>query len=219
VVQVRETVDFGDLGRLTPFSDCWGFDRGQPVDRAYIEEFLAENAGLIKGDVLEVGEPLYTKMFGGVRVDASEVFEREAGPGVTYAGNLEASDALPVERFDCVIATQTFQFIYDVPTGVRSLHRALRPGGVLLATVPGITRMGDNAYPDSPFFWGFTSASVARLVGDVFGDANVVVSSYGNLLAATGFLYGLSASELARHDLAYRDSAYPVILAARAVKE
>jgi hypothetical protein len=219
VVQVTEAVDFGDFGRLTPFSDCWGFDRGKPVDRAYIEEFLAENTDLIKGAVLEVGEPVYTRMFGGGRVDTSEVLAREARSGVTYTGDLEGFNALPADRFDCAIVTQTFQFIYDVSAAVRTLHRALRPGGALLTTVPGITRMGDSAYPDSPFFWGFTSASIARVVGDVFGETNVIVSFYGNILTATGFLYGLSASELALHDLAHRDPVYPVIVAARAVKE
>src|SRR5689334_3710614 len=34
-------VRLGDLRRLTPISRNWGFDRGQPVDRYYIENFLA----------------------------------------------------------------------------------------------------------------------------------------------------------------------------------
>src|SRR5690348_8634455 len=33
-------VNFGDLRRLKPISVVWGFDRGRPVDRYYIEQFL-----------------------------------------------------------------------------------------------------------------------------------------------------------------------------------
>jgi SAM-dependent methyltransferase len=168
--------------------------------------------------VLEVGEPIYTTMFGSDRVKTSEVLARETGPGVTYAGGLADPNTMPPDRFDCAIVTQTLQFVYDVPAAVRSLHRALRSGGVLLATVPGISRMFDSGHPRDPWFWAFTPASVARLVGDVFGEANVVVSSYGNILAATGFLYGLSSSELAKQYLEHRDSNFPVIVAARAVK-
>jgi hypothetical protein len=39
------TVRFGDLDRLTPISRGWGFDRGAPIDRFYIERFMAPRAG------------------------------------------------------------------------------------------------------------------------------------------------------------------------------
>ena len=37
-----------------PVSDHWGWDRGTPVDRYYIEQFLAEHAADVRGRVLEV---------------------------------------------------------------------------------------------------------------------------------------------------------------------
>lgn len=47
-------VQLGDLNRLTPISRDWGFDRGQAIDRLYIERFIAAYANDIRGDVLEV---------------------------------------------------------------------------------------------------------------------------------------------------------------------
>ena len=38
------SVDFGGLRRLTPVSRAFGFDRGLPIDRYYIERFLAAHA-------------------------------------------------------------------------------------------------------------------------------------------------------------------------------
>ena len=48
-------VDFGDLRRLTPISKDWGYDRGKPIDRYYIERFLSLYKEDIRGRVLEVG--------------------------------------------------------------------------------------------------------------------------------------------------------------------
>src|SRR3712207_5592488 len=45
-------VDFGDLRRTRPLSAQWGFDRGLPIDRYYIEGFLSANAADVGGCVL-----------------------------------------------------------------------------------------------------------------------------------------------------------------------
>jgi hypothetical protein len=214
---MSSVVNLGDLRRLTPVSDCWGYDRGQPIDRVYIEEFVGSQADLIKGVVLEVAEPLYTHQFGGDSVRKGEVLALEAGPGVTYVADLATEGALPCGRFDCAIVTQTMQLIYDAQAAVRSLHAALRPGAALIATVPGITRMSETDV-SKPWYWAFSTEAAGRLFGDVFGRANTVVQSYGNVLAATAFLYGLAASELTEDELSHRDPSFPVIIGIRAVK-
>src|SRR5829696_76019 len=61
------------FSRLTPVSDRWGFDRGLPIDRYYIEAFLGARAHDIRGAVLEVGDRAYTSRFGADRVNRSEV--------------------------------------------------------------------------------------------------------------------------------------------------
>src|SRR5204863_9181660 len=53
-------VRFGSLRRVTPISDTFGYDRGLPIDRYYIELFLQEHSGTIRGNVLEVGDSTYT---------------------------------------------------------------------------------------------------------------------------------------------------------------
>src|SRR5688500_19854349 len=95
-------VNFGDLRRTTPFCANYGFSRGDPVDRYYIEGFLALHAADIKGSVLEIGDSTYTKKFGGSRVTDSAVLHvAPVHGGVTIVGNLETGENIPAEAFGC----------------------------------------------------------------------------------------------------------------------
>src|SRR5436309_5190201 len=67
------TIDFGDFGRTEPISADFGFDRGVPIDRYFVEGFLARNAASIRGRVLEIGDNKYTLRFGGRQVEKSDV--------------------------------------------------------------------------------------------------------------------------------------------------
>src|SRR3954469_9296795 len=136
------TPDLGDLRRLTPIDSGFGLGRGKPVDRHYIEDFLPRHAGDIRGRVLEVGENAYTVEYGGRRVTQSDILHADdSNPRATLIDDLADGGALPGEAFDCFICTQTLTYIYDVQQAVRTIRRILKPGGVLLATVPGISQM------------------------------------------------------------------------------
>src|SRR5918994_645327 len=132
-------VRFGSLRRLTPVSREFGFDRGLPIDRYYIESFLARQAGDIQGHVLEIKDRTYTRKYGGSSVQVSDVLDMiEDSPQVTIVADLASAPHVPSDTFDCIICTQTLHLIYDVRLVVQTLYRVLKPGGVLLATIPGI---------------------------------------------------------------------------------
>jgi SAM-dependent methyltransferase len=210
-------VRFGDLARTAPIDGNFGFGRGTPVDRFYIESFLDRNRNDIAGRVLEVGDPAYSLRFGAERVTRQDVLNVSAGnPHATIVGDLSKPDVLPRDSFDCIVLTQTLQFIYDLRPAVAQLHAALRPGGVLLVTVPGISQI-DRA-SDWTWYWSFSSASALRLFAEVFDAGSVSVDSHGNVFAAMSFLQGLALEELPPSKLLVQDSAYPVIVAVRACK-
>jgi SAM-dependent methyltransferase len=209
---------FGNMRRVVPVSRHFGYERGQPVDRHYIEAFLAAHAGDIHGRVLEIGDDAYTRRFGGDRVRVRDVLHvHEGNPHATIVGDLASGERIPSDAFDCVILTQTLQLIFDVHAAVRTLHRILTPGGVLLATMPGITPLHAGRWKDT-WFWSFTPASVRRLFGQRFPVADLQVNSYGNVLIASAFLYGLAREELLTTELAVNDSQYPVVVTLRARK-
>jgi hypothetical protein len=49
-----------------------------------------------------------------------------------------------------------------------------------------------------------------------FAPEGVRVEAYGNVLAASAFLYGLAAEELRQEELAPRDPDYEMLIAVRA---
>jgi SAM-dependent methyltransferase len=212
-------VRFGNLRRVTPVSRVFGFDRGHCIDRYYIENFLGQHAEDIHGRVLEVADNSYTKRFGGDRVTTSDVlYLREGNPKATVVGDLSGENSIPSETFNCIIFTQTLQFIYNFQAAISSLHRVLKPGGVLLATFPGISQISRYDMERWGDYWRFTTASARRLFEEAFSPANVRVASYGNVLAANAFLHGLVEEDLRRTELDVHDPDYELLITVRAVK-
>lgn len=212
-------VRFGSLKRLEPISKTFGFDRGLCIDRYYIEKFLSGHKSDIHGNVLEIADDIYTCKFGGDRVTRGDVLHFiEWNPKATIVADLSRADAIPSETFDCIILTQTLQFIYDVGGAVRTLYRILKPGGVLLATFPGISQISRYDMDRWGEFWRFTTLSAKKLFQEVFLSENVDVHSYGNVLTAIAFLHGLASEELTRKELDYHDKDYEMLITVRAVK-
>ena len=154
-----------------------------------------------------------------MRVSHSDVLHAVPGnPRATVVADLVAGDQLATSHYDCIICTQTLQFIYDVPAALRTLHRMLKPGGSLLVTVPGITKMSTEDMSRWGAYWRFTRMSSQRLFTEIFPPGSVTVEAYGNIAAAVAFLHGLAAAELPHEDLDYADSEYEVLIAVRAIK-
>jgi SAM-dependent methyltransferase len=215
-------VRFGSLRRLTPISRDWGDDRGGPIDRYYITGFLDRNRGAVRGRVLEIAEDVYARWFGDDRVTQIDVLEYEKGehPRATFVGDLAHAPHLPSNAFDCVIVTQTLQLIYDVRGAVETVHRVLKPGGVALVTVPGITPVNrhDSESWGNFWCWSFTALSMRRLFGERFPADNIEIETFGNVLAAAAFLYGLGRGELTAAELDYQDPDYEMLVVLRAQK-
>jgi len=212
-------VRFGHLRRLEPISPYWGSERGKPIDRYYIERFLATYSLDIQGRVLEIGDDTYTCRFGGDRVSQSDVLHvTESREEVTITGDLTSLDQVPGDTFDCIILTQTLQTIYSVPAAIRTVYRILRPGGVVLTTVPGISKISREDMDRWGHYWSFTTQSSQRLFDEFFPEAKITVNAHGNVLTAVALLHGLASEELSPKELDYCDPDYQVLITIRAVK-
>jgi SAM-dependent methyltransferase len=202
-----------------PVSRNYGFERGKPVDRWYIERFLRAHEPDISGRVVELYEDTYTTWFGGDRVTSSEVLHHgDDNPAATLIGDLQTGEGIPEAAFDCFIFTQTLHLIPEPIDALRGTWRALAPGGVLLATLPGISRVCTADRPVWGDWWRFTTDGARKLFGSVYGEDNVEVDAVGNVLSASAFLYGLAAEELDESALAARDTDYELLVTVRAVR-
>lgn len=197
-----------------PVSELFGFDRGKPIDRWYIEQFLSEQSRGFSGvsRTMEVAEDTYSKLF--FPEADNEILSYENGQDLTDVKTLEC------DQYDVFIATQVFNFIYDVRRAIAGAHHLLRAGGVLLATVAGcvspISQYDMDRWGD---YWRFTDLSIRRLVNEVFGDC-VDVITYGNAASATAFIQGLAVEDLSSPDiLVPKDPRYSVCIGVVARKK
>ncbi len=209
------SVKLGDLQSLAPVSRKFGFDRGTPVDRYYIEAFLKKHADLIRGDVIEFGDDSYTRRFGGEKVSRRDVLHPTAeSDAVTVVADLERPESVPQGAYDCVIATQVLPFVYEVRAAVQSICRMLRPGGAALITTPGISQVSRYDAKRWGDYWRLTSQALSRLLSAHFASDDVSLERYGNVLAATAFLQGLSLEDIGAAALEPYDPDYELLIAA-----
>jgi SAM-dependent methyltransferase len=208
---------WGNLRRNRPFGLWLGVERGQPIDRIYIEDFLGANASDVSGVVLEIQNAAYTHAYGGRRVQRSEVVDIEpSNEAATLVADLSVAGALPAQLFDCVILTQTLQYVADPRQAVRNVHDSLRTGGVALITVP----CGNHRIiPGTHDRWRFTPEGLETMLREVLPvGSEIDVGGRGGFLANVGFLYGLAVQDLSIKDLEVDDADYPLVATARLVR-
>ena len=209
-------VNFGSFRRLSPISRTWGIERGGAIDRYYIEGFLAAHQDDIRGHVLEIGEDRYTRQFGGERVTRSDVLDlRRVSDAVTIVADLTQAEHVPSDSFDCILLTQVLQVIDDSRAAIATVHRILKPGGVVLATLPGISQVRMR---DWGGYWcgGFRAARKAFT--EIFSPKCVETQVFGNVLVAIAFLQGLGVGELKPEELDHHDPDFELTICVRASK-
>jgi glycosyltransferase involved in cell wall biosynthesis len=211
-------VNMGDFAVTRPFSTEFGYDRGGPVDRYYIETFLEKNESLVRGRVLEIGDSEYTLRYGASRVTQSDILHvDDTNPFATFVGDLTNAPHIPGDAFDCIILTQTLHLIYNYKAAIETCFRILKPGGSLLLTVPGISHVGQDQW-GKLWHWSFTNNSIARILADYFAKDKTIIETFGNVLSSTAFLYGMGLPELTKNQMNIFDPHYQLIIAALASK-
>jgi SAM-dependent methyltransferase len=213
-------VNLGSLRRTIPVSPTdFGGNRGQCIDRYYIEKFLDEHTADVKGHVLDFADDTYARRLGGSKTTKVDVLHVcEGNPCATIVADLAQGEQIPSAIFDCILCTQVLLLIYDVRAAVRTLHRILKPGGVVLVTSPGIQKISRGDMNLTGDYWRFTTLSLRRLFEESFPRDHLEVKAYGNVLAAIAFLHGFAVEDLRREDLDYHDPDFEVAITVRAVK-
>jgi SAM-dependent methyltransferase len=216
--RVRRTLRrarWGNLRRLEPFSRRFGFERGTPVDRHYLDGYLASERTAIRGVVGEISERRYTDALGDDRVDRVEIIDVDpANPRATIVADLTVPGSLPPGSFDCLLVIQTLQYTHPLADALRTCLDALAPGGTLLLALPGLAPH-DTHVPVEGDRWRFLPAGVEALLREAAPHAQVTVRGFGNLVTVTAALHGLAAEELTARELAHHDPGFPVLVCAR----
>lgn len=213
--RLRHRAWWGNLRRQRPLSDKFGYDRGEPIDRAYMRRYLEAQRGCVRGVVGEVAERRYADLLGGPKVQEVAVIDNDpSNPAATLVADLSSPDALAPASFDCLIVTQVLQYLPRPWLGLQGLVAALRPGGTLLVAAPALTPH-DLHEADEGDYWRFWPAGLETVLRDADPSSAVDVRSYGSLVTAVAFLYGLSVEDLRPEELLRQDLRFPVVVCGR----
>ncbi len=206
--------------KTRPVSRVFGLDRGTPVDRYYIGGFLRANQAAIRGEVLEFGDDAYFRQLAAPGSTLSVFHATPGNSRASIVGDLGSPSFLEGREFafDGIICTQVLQFIFPVQQAIENLYAMLRPGGVLLVTASGISQISRYDMDRWGEYWRFTSLSLRKLFEAGCPGAELDIEAHGNVLAAVGFLHGLSTEELGARALDRRDPDYEVSLCVRCRK-
>ena len=199
---------WGNLRRTRPFSAGFGFDRGTPVDRFYLDRFFDRHRADITGEVLEIQMPGYTRRYGqGVRAAHAVDINPQFSP--TYLCDLaDAARLIPAERYDCFLLPNTLSHLRSLEDCLRQAFRVVRPGGVILASTAVLSPL----IPDGPDYWRLSAQGWEEVAARVWPEGQVKVESHGNCLAAMAAMLGLAHEELTPEELLVEDPRYPVLV-------
>ena len=211
-------INFGDFRRIKPMSNDFGYTRGGPIDRYYIEKFLLKFSSDIKGTVLEVGDNKYTIEYGNHHVIKSDILDiNRKNKKATIIADLTNADHVPSNTYDCVILTHVISMIYDYRSALRTIHRILKPSGVLLLTSGVGFKIHGN--PNCDIHWNISDICFKRILGEFFQADKITTQRYGNILTMVSFLFGIGRTEISDKEYNFNDNDYPVIFGVRAMKD
>ncbi len=205
-----------DLFRSTPVNRDWGWDRGVPLDRPFIEQFIRTHRGDMYGRILEIKEPEYSSRYArpGAQVDILDI--NSANKLANIIDDMQSCAQISDNTYDCVILTQVLQLVPDFGKAIATAARILKPGGVLLLTVCGITQGISST--EGNFCWSFFQPGVKHVLSQHFDIKKLLLHSHGNVGLAASFLMGLTVSDVPPDLLSTEDPEYPIVVTARAVK-
>jgi len=203
-----------------PVSNYYGYDRGTPVDRIYIEAFLEGHAQVITGRCAEVKDSTYADRYGR-NITSTTVIDIDSGnPHATLIADLAKPGSLPEASFDCVILPHTLQLLPQPGAALTNCWRALALGGTILITVPAVGRLSMST-PETDC-WRLPPAGLMQLLrclplanasgspGNAPAGA-VAVSAHGNLRSCLAMLMGYAAEELPEETFQDDDPGHPLI--------
>ena len=202
---------------LEPISSIYGYDRGTPIDRAYIESFMEKYKDLIKGVCLEVHDTSYIKKYGGSNVVKADALDVDTSNGLANVfGDLRNLKGVVADNtYDCLVINHTLNLLDDINAGISECYRILKPGGALLVTLPGpIAPVNDSKLS----YWRLTKNAAKYLMAKHFDPNKTIVETYGNVVAGQAFLTGLASEELTQEEIMYNDPRFPIAVIIKATK-
>jgi SAM-dependent methyltransferase len=197
-------VDWGSLRRLHPICKRFGFSRGTPIDRYYLDKFVAQIRNRVVGATVEIGGARQNReLYRLTNVSEYTAIDAEAHDYVDVVGDAHDSSLLAPDSADSILAFNVLEHCADPWLVARNMHRWLRTGGCAFCMVPNAQRV--HNFPRD--YWRPLPDGVNWLFRD-FGSREL--SQYGNPTSVIASQLGIAAEELTQAELDAQHPDYPV---------
>lgn len=133
-----------------------------PLTYSYHLKIMPLLKGAAKGKLIDVGcgDMPYRKMLLKL-VDKYESIDRERRvPEVDYEGDIQDMSILPDDAYDTAICLEVLEHVPDTGAALSELRRIIKPGGILIISVPHISRLHEEPYD----FYRFTEYGLRHLL-------------------------------------------------------
>ena len=203
------------LRSIKKHSEKFGFDRGTPIDRYYIDHFL-KNLNLENNfnRSLEFGEILYSDSF---KVKEKYFLSHPEYETRDIASNqilfdLNSEHSYEGTKFDLILSTNVINFTKNPFVSIKHHIDMLNSRGTLVLTVSAsmpISKFDAERWGD---YWRFTPDGLNQLLRTL--NCEYHIKSFGSFVTSIAFLCGLSAEEIDATDLNKNDDSYPIVVMA-----
>ncbi|WP_157496737.1 methyltransferase domain-containing protein [Hahella ganghwensis] len=205
-------LDWGDFNRKSPFCHSFGFSRGTPIDRYYLDKFVSCIRHQVKGVTIEIGGVSDNlQNYGLERVTSFQTVDIEPGEGVNIVGDIHDRSILAPESVDSLIIFNVLEHCHSPWQVAENIRYWLKEGGKCFGMVPNAQRLhnfpGDYWRP-LPDGVRHLFKEFSQLELDVYGNPQTVVASF----------MGVAAKELTANELDATHPEYPVATCFIAIK-
>lgn len=197
-------LNWGDLRRLVPVCARFGFSRGTPIDRYYLDKFIDKARPLVHGEVVEIGgRNSNRETYAFEHAKRYRGFDIFASPDNSLVGDAHDPKALPEAELDTLIAFNVLEHCPKPWLVIENMHRWLVPGGIALVMVPSAQRL--HRMPED--YWRPLPAALAHLFS-TWSECELHV--YGNPVTTIAAFLGIAVEELNAAELDVFHPDYPV---------
>src|SRR5262245_62006429 len=109
----------GDLRRLEPISRDFGANRGQPIDRFYINRFFADHRSDFYGRILQIRDKAETAANQALNGDSRSI-------EITELPALMSGIEENFEQFNCIILEQSLTLIQEMQAAIQAFYDMLK---------------------------------------------------------------------------------------------
>ena len=197
-------LDWGTMRRRFAICEWFGFSRGAPVDRYYLDRFVAEIRERVVGEVLEIGgRSANRELYGFPNVTRYQTLDMRPGPGVDIVGDAHDPAIHPPDSVDSIVAFNVLEHCEQPWKVVENMRLWLRRGGWAFCMVPNAQRI--HAMPRD--YWRALPEAVQWMFRDF---STREIRQYGNPTTVIAAYLGIAAEELSRDELDEIHLDYPV---------